>query len=129
SNPNERNAGDLRNHSRHYRRRLGAETLLDAVVQITGVPEAFHAMPPESRSMELWTHRVSSQFLDTVGRPDPNRHPPCQRIVAPSVVQVLHLMNSKELYKKVVGDKSHAATRAASKLDPAGLTRQLYLAI
>ena len=35
--PNERNAWDAKNYSRHYRQRLRAETLLDAVCDITGV--------------------------------------------------------------------------------------------
>jgi len=127
--PNERNAGDARNYSRHYRRRLRAETLLDAVVQVTGVPDSFRAMPPESRAMEIWTHRVSSPFLDTFGRPDPNQDPPCERITAPSVVQVLHLMNSTDLYKKVADDRGRAAALASGKLDAAGIVRELYLSI
>ena len=36
--PNERNVGDTRNYSRHYRQRLRAEVLLDAVGDVTGVP-------------------------------------------------------------------------------------------
>src|SRR5690606_36796650 len=41
SDPTERNAMDTRNYSRHYRQRLRAEVLLDAVVDVTGVPESF----------------------------------------------------------------------------------------
>ena len=46
SEPNERNVADTRNFSRHYRQRLRAEVLLDAVADVTGVPEAFDAAPP-----------------------------------------------------------------------------------
>ncbi len=77
--PNERNVGDTRNFSRHYRQRLRAEVLLDAVCDITQVPETFSAAAPARRAMEFWTHADASLFLDTFGRPDPNQDPPCER--------------------------------------------------
>ena len=73
--PDERNAADRQNYSRHYRTRLRAEVLLDAVSDITGVPETFAAMPAGSRAIELWTTRVESLFLDTFGRPEPEPGP------------------------------------------------------
>src|SRR5207249_5295916 len=77
--PNEHNAADTRNYSRHYRQRLRAEVLLDALSDITQVPESFAAMPAGSRATELWTFRAQSLFLDSFGRPDPNQDPPCER--------------------------------------------------
>ena len=53
--PTDRNVGDTRNYSRHYRQRLRAEVLLDAASDVTGVPEKFDAMPPGSRATEAWT--------------------------------------------------------------------------
>src|SRR5438309_185991 len=73
------NAHDTRNDSRHYRERLRAEVLLDAVSDVTGTPESFAAVPPEARAMEVWTARSPSLFLDSFGRPDPNQDPPCER--------------------------------------------------
>ena len=69
SDPTERNVADTRNYSRHYRVRLRAEVLLDAVTDFTQVPEAITAIPPGSRSNEIWTHRATSLFLDSFGRP------------------------------------------------------------
>src|SRR5262245_19680173 len=43
--PTDRNVADTRNYSRPYRQRLRAETLLDAVCDITQVPETFVGMP------------------------------------------------------------------------------------
>src|SRR4051812_20659907 len=60
-----RNSADTRNHSRHYRQRLRAEVLLDAVSDVTGVAETFTGMPLGSRAMELWTVRTQSLFLDS----------------------------------------------------------------
>ena len=127
--PVERNIVDTRNYSRHYRRRLRAETLLDSVCQITGVPEKFAAMPTGSSAREIWTHRIESLFLDSFGRPDPNQDPPCERVAEPTVVQVLHLMNSEGVYAKVSHDSGTAAALAASELTPAQIVESLYLSV
>lgn len=129
SRPTERNISDTRNYSRHYRQRLRAEVLLDGVCDITGVAEKFSAMPPGSRAAELWTHRTTSIFLDTFGRPDPNQDPPCMRIVDTTVVQTLHLMNAPSLDKKVRNDNGKAAKLAASKMSPQEIVEELYLLV
>ncbi len=98
------NALDGRHHARAYRQRLRAEVLLDAVCDITGVPETFAAMPPGSRASQLWTYRSQSLFLDSFGRPDPNQDPPCERTTDTTVVQALHLMNAPGLHAKVTSD-------------------------
>ncbi len=129
SAPNARNLADVRNYSRHYRRRLRAEVLLDAVDRITGIPEQFAAMPPDSRASQIWTHRVGSRFLDAFGRPDPNQDPPCERTGGATIVQALHLMNAENLYRKVTSDQGRAAALAASELPPAEIIRQLYRSV
>lgn len=124
--PNETNVADTRNYSRHLRQRLRAEVLLDAVTRITGIPERFAAMPPDSTARQIWTHRVGSQFLDAFGRPDPNQDPPCERTTESTVVQTLHLMNAENLYGKVASDQGTAARLAASEATPEQLVGQLY---
>ena len=125
--PNERNVGDGRNYSRHYRERLRAEVLLDAVSDLTGMPESFSAMPPGSRAMELWTVRSQSVFLDSFGRPDPNQDPPCERTSDTTVVQALHLMNAPQLHRKLISDGTRAALLAASKKTLQEIVEELYL--
>jgi hypothetical protein len=126
SRPTERNVGDLRNYSRHYRQRLRAEVLLDAVSDVTGVPETFSAMPPGSRALELWTFRSQSLFLDSFGRPDPNQDPPCERTTETTVVQALHLMNAPGVHAKVTSDTGRAAALAKSKKTAAEIVDELY---
>ena len=125
----ERNAQDTRNYSRHYRQRLRAEVMLDAISDITRVPESFSAMPPGSRAKELWTTRIGSLFLDAFGRPDPNQDPPCERTGETTIVQSLHLMNSENLYKKVISEEGWAAELAKSKRSPGEIVEELYLAV
>jgi Protein of unknown function (DUF1549)/Protein of unknown function (DUF1553) len=125
--PTERNVSDTRNYSRHYRQRLRGETLLDAVCDITQVAEPFSGVAPGSRAMEVWTHRTDSLFLDSFGRPDPNRDPPCERTGETTVVQVLHLMNSPGIHGKVASDTGRVARLAASEKSPRDIITELYL--
>ena len=129
SEPNADNVGDLRNYSRHYRQRLRAEVLLDAVDDVTGVREKFAAAPIGTRAMALWTVRTEALFLDAFGRPDPNQDPPCERSTETSVVQALHLMNAPALQRKITSDEGRAAQLAGSKKSPDEIVTELYLAI
>ncbi|HEX5106541.1 MAG TPA: DUF1549 domain-containing protein, partial [Pirellulaceae bacterium] len=127
--PGERNVADRQNYSRHYRTRLRAEVLLDAVTDISGVPDSFQAMPGGSRANQLWTTRVDSLFLDTFGRPNPNQDPPCERTPDTTVTQTLHLMNAPQLHKRVTSDDSRAAQLAASQLSPDQIVEEIYLLV
>jgi hypothetical protein len=127
STPNERNMTDTRNFSRHYRQRLRAEVLLDAISDVTDVFESFEAAAPRSRATAIWTHRVPSLFLDTFGRPDPNQDPPCERTADTSVVQALHLMNAPGVNEKLARDEGRVARLAASSASPQELAEELYL--
>lgn len=129
SQPNETNSGDLLNYSRHYRHRLRAEVLMDSLDEITEVENKLRGMPGGSRSNQIWTHRVSSMFLDTFGRPDPNQDPPCERTSDSTVAQSLHLMNSRELESKLQRDDSRAARLAKAKMSESEIADELYLAV
>ena len=128
--PNEFNRADTRNFSRAYRRRLPAETLADALADVTGVPDTFAGMPPGSRAMQAWTYKIDSQTMDAFGRPNSSTDCPCERDTRPSIVQSLHLMNSRLLHEKL-GSKDAAARvqrLAESQLTPEQIVTELYLA-
>ncbi|MCP4885851.1 MAG: DUF1553 domain-containing protein [Planctomycetaceae bacterium] len=127
--PNETNASDRVNYSRHYRHRLRAEVLMDAVADVTEVATNMQAMPPESRASQVWTHRVDSMFLDTFGRPNENQDPPCERTPDATVTQSLHLMNSPEIDSRIRSDQGRAARLAASEMTAAQIIEETYLAI
>jgi hypothetical protein len=126
--PKGRNAADNRYFSRHYRQRPRAEVLLDAVGDLTGVPEGFSAMPPGTRAMELWTARSQSLFLDSFGRPDPNQDPPCERTSETTVVQALHLMNAPSVAHKLTIDGSWPHRLSQSGWSTREIVGELYLA-
>ena len=127
SKPNSTNAADNRNFSRHYRRRMRAEVIVDAVCDVTGVDENYHGMPPGTRAVQLWTHRLESEFLDAFGRPDANQDPPCERMADSTVVQVLHLMNAPSIHQKITQDNSRCHHLADETIPLATAIEELYL--
>lgn len=103
--------------------------MLDAISDITQVPETFAASAPGTRAVELWTVRTQSIFLDSFGRPDPNQDPPCERTSDTTVVQALHLMNAPNLHRKVTAENGRAAALAKSAKSPAEIVEELYLLV
>lgn len=128
SEANETNSGDRLNYSRHYRKPLRAETLMDAIADVTETPSSFGGMPPDSRAIQVWSHRVDSMFLDTFGRPDENQDPPCERIEDMTVTQSLHLMNDREIDSRIRNDNGRAARLAKSNLSAEEIADEIYLA-
>ncbi len=129
SEPNEWNLADTKNFSRSLRRRLPAEALLDAVVDVTGVPEEFNGVAPGARAMQTWSYKIGSHFLDAFGRPNSSSDCPCERDLRTSVVQSLHMMNSKALQTKLTQSTGRAAKLAASTRSPEDIVTELYFTL
>ncbi|HEU0009977.1 MAG TPA: DUF1549 and DUF1553 domain-containing protein, partial [Verrucomicrobiae bacterium] len=127
STPNESNLADTRNFSRAYRRRLPAEVLLDAVNAVTGVADTFAGMPAGSHATQAWTYKIESQLMDAFNRPNPSSDPPCERDRQLSVVQSLHLMNSRALQSKLSHKTGRARQLADSAKSPEEIVTELYL--
>jgi len=123
--PNLTNVADNRNFSRSYRRRLPGEVLLDAISDITGQPEILKGLPGDAPAMQQWNHLLPNEFLDAFGRPDSNAAPPCTRETSGSVVQALHLMNSKSIQKKLSGANPWLVGLESQAVDEA--LRGIYL--
>jgi hypothetical protein len=127
SAPNDFNMADTQNFSRSYRRRLSAEVLLDAVNDVTGVQDDFNGCPPGTRASQTWSYKVKSQFLDAFGRPNSSSDCPCERDAQTSVVQSLHLMNSRALQGKLANEEGRVRKLSSSTLPVEGIVTELYL--
>ncbi len=127
--PNEYNQGDTKYFSRAYRRRLPAEVLLDAVSDVTGAAEKFQGLPEGARALDTWNHKLDSEFMDAFGRPNASAECPCERDTKTSVVQALHLMNSKRLQSKIASDDGRARALAKGTLTEKEIVNELYLSI
>jgi hypothetical protein len=98
--PNESNRGDVLNYSRFGMRRLGAETLTDAIAQVTGVPDKFAGYPPGTRAMQVYAG--ANYMLSTFGRL--NRDIICERDAQPDIAQTMHLISGETIQKKLAFD-------------------------
>jgi hypothetical protein len=107
--PNEHNQSDKQSFSRYYPRRLSAETLLDAIDAVTGVPSSFPGMPAGTRAMQLPDTGFDSYFLTVFGRPESSSACECERSSDANLAQSLHLLNSSDLQSKLSADQGRAA--------------------
>jgi hypothetical protein len=108
SAPNPSNAKDRQSFARHYPRRMGAEVLLDAIAQVSGVPTPFNGLPAGTRAIELPDESVGSAFLDAFGRPKRDTACECERVSDASLSQSLMLLNSSEVQAKLSAQGSRA---------------------
>lgn len=127
--PNATNAEDQQNFARAPLKRLEAEVLLDAVSQVTGVPEKFEGIASGSRAIQLWDSRVEHNFLSLFGRPLRKSACECERNAEPSVAQVLHLLNSDRVQAKLTHDSGSLARMARTIPEDGALVEELYLSL
>ena len=128
SEPNATNRHDETHFARHLVRRLTAEQLLDALVQVTGVPERFPGLPPGTRAAQLPDTAVPSQFLDLFGRPARQTVCECEREAEPNLTQTLHVMNGEGVNAKVRAPGGRLAKLLASEKTDAEIVEELFLA-
>ena len=102
SSPNELNAHDLKYNSHYLARRLPAEVILDAISQVTAVPEKFSGFPVGMRALQLPDAGVRSYFLSTFGRNPREVTDEAERESSPSITQVLHIANGETLNRKLM---------------------------
>jgi hypothetical protein len=114
SEANDLNINDKKYFSRYYPRRLMAEVIHDAIVDVTGVstvfdriaylggdktPTSFYAKG--TKAIQLFDSSVESGFLRTFGRNQRRITCECERSDEPSVIQVLNLNNGDTLNEKL----------------------------
>lgn len=102
SETNEANVKDDRYYSHYIVRRLPAEVILDALSQVTGVPERFTGFPVGTRAMQLPDTRVESHFLTVFGRPERINTSAAERQEDPNLAQALHIINGETLNRKLM---------------------------
>jgi len=99
-------------HFSHYQaKRLGAEALVDAVCQVTEVPESYTSAIPEPytrlpsgyRAVQVFDGNINTGTLELFGRPARDTAYACERDSAASLRQELFLLNSDQLEGKVSG--------------------------
>jgi hypothetical protein len=117
-------------------RRLDAETVIDAICQITGttefymsiIPEPYTYIPENLRSTLLPDGSITSAFLETFGRPPRDSGLESERNNKITAGQRLHLLNSTHIREKIEkGPKIVDLMRSTS--DARQMAEVLYLTI
>ena len=83
---------------------------MDAVAQVTGVPDEFKDWPEAKRALQLPDNRYPSFFLDVFERS--SRLVICDREENVTVTQALHFVNGPEVQSKL----AHADGRIRERL-------------
>lgn len=127
SAPTEDNRTDTRNYARYYSRRMQPYVLLDAISNATGVPEKFDDYPDVKKAILLPNEKARSDFLEIFGRSERTTPCECETSLAPNLSQVLYLLNSDELQRKVSNKTGIAAELAKSGKKSVEVVEELYL--
>jgi hypothetical protein len=139
SEPVPGNEADTRFYSRYYPRRLMAEVLHDAIVQVTGVPTDFKTKDPTVegdkptpfpkgwRALQLPDAGTDSYFTKAFGRPAREQTCECERTAEPSVTQALHVANGDTINKKLSADASVIAKAVAANRAPEQMVDDAFL--
>ena len=134
---NRTNRADRLNYSRALSRSLDAEILLDAICDVTGVPETFGnwlhrkkgrgGAPRGTRAVQLKeTDIYQSTFLDTFGRP--NRFSVPERDGKSNLTQALHLLVGSTYNDKLWTEGARVYELFQRGASDAEIIQDLYLA-
>ncbi len=121
------NGADDRFYSHFLVKRMSAETMLDALSQVTGVPTEFPDYPKGLRALQLPDSNVVSYFLSAFGRPVREFTCECERSGEPSITQTLHLANGKTLNDKLKAPENSIKRWIDEKLSDADVIDRIYL--
>ena len=127
SKPNKTNRIDTKLFSHYPARRLGAEEMVDALSQVTGVPEKFPNMPLGMRAIELADAEINSVMLDTFGRPARVMPADAERACSPAISQALALLNSEAVQQKLKSPDSVLVGMLKEKKADAQVMDSLFL--
>jgi len=127
SQPTEQNAADEKFYSHYKMKRIGAEALLDAIDNVTGVQTKFKSLPLGTRAIELPDAEYPDYFLNTFGKPRRASVCECERMPDENLGQALHTLNGDILAGKIADKNGRLAQLIASDKPDAEIITELYL--
>ncbi len=121
------NERDQRFYSHYYARRLSAEVLLDALSQVTGVPERFPGYPLGIRAVQVPDPSVQSYFLSLFGRSERITACACESKGEVTLPQLLHLHCGDTIEQKLRSSQGRLAGWIQSKRSDEEIVRLIFL--
>ncbi len=121
------NEKDNKYYSHYIVKRLPAEVILDAVAQVTRVPNRFDGYPPGYRALQLPDSQVNSYFLSAFGRPARANTDAAERQQEPTITQALHVINGDTLNQMLAAKDNTIDMFLKLGLSDAKAVEHLYL--
>ncbi|QEH37030.1 hypothetical protein OJF2_56150 [Aquisphaera giovannonii] len=109
-------------------RLLPAEVLLDAMSQVTGIPDRYKAAPSRLRAVQLPGIGAENPFLKAFGKPERLLTCECERAESTTLAQAFQMINGPALRKKLAHPENRIGRLLARKAPPEGVLEELYLA-
>lgn len=128
SQPTAGNATDHRFYSHFNVKRLGAESLLDAIDHATGSPTKFKDLPLGTRAIELPDAEYPDYFLNTFAKPKRVSVCQCERSPDANLAQALHTLNGDTITSKIAAKNGRIAKLLEAKKPHAEIVTEIYLA-
>ncbi|MFM7149231.1 MAG: DUF1553 domain-containing protein, partial [Gemmataceae bacterium] len=121
------NKDDQKYFSHAVTKLLPAEPLLDAICQVTEVPEKFGGMPAGTRAVQLPDGDANHPFLKTFGQPARELACECERESDSNLAQALQLINGPTVNDKLRNPNNRLGKLLARKIADKAVLEDLYL--
>jgi len=126
--PNDANKDDAKYFSHAVTKLLTAEQLLDALCDVTELPEKYAGLPAGSRAIQLPDGEVNHPFLKTFGQPARELACECERESDGNLAQALQLINGPTLNEKLRSPNNRIGSMVNAKKSDTEMLNELYLA-
>jgi hypothetical protein len=125
---NDFNKDDSKYFSHAVTKLLTAEQLLDALCDVTEVPEKYSGLPAGTRATQLPDGEANHPFLKTFGQPARELACECEREGDSNLAQALQLINGPTVNEKLRAPSNRVGRLLAKKLADKAILDDLYLA-
>ena len=127
--PNQFNQDDVKYFSHYQPRLLSAEQLLDAICEVTSLPESFAALPPGTKATQLPSpDLVNHEFLKIFGQPERQTVCQCERSSESNLGMAIQFFNGPLIYNKLRDGNNRFRKLLAENKPDAEIITQLHLA-
>ncbi len=127
SRKNEFNETDEKYFSHGNTRLLSAEQLLDAICQVTAVPEKFAGLPAGTRATQLPSPDINHPFLKVFGQPAREMACQCERSSESNLSQALQMINGPLVHGKLRDEKNRLRQLTTAGKSDREIVEELYL--